>query len=687
MPIPSAEEKLKWIKVVPPTQEELDAVARLSPGDYEIGFQRTNDILDEALEVFQRSCRSSMGIAGDVMVAVFTAQGDLVNGAAGTYLHAIIQPIIIKYILTHYSQNPGINEGDIWVANDALYGGIHNPDVVALMPVFYKGKLIAWCSAANHTTETGAVEPGGMPVTAPARFGEGMNLPPMKVGEHGQLREDWLELFNAYGIRAPQMVVTDLKARSTAADRARVRVVELAEKEGPEFVVGLLRKMLMVAEEGARKRIASWPDGKFRSVAFADTIGGMGFSLIRSASLTVEKQGDHLLLDFTGTSPENPSSYNAHAQAAVGHLANFLYSYIFHDLPISSATFAPIDAYFPPGCVLNPDARAATSCAVMICTGIMSSTAVTFSKMIFGTQEWRQAVASSANGGNAMVIAGLSQWGLPFADMLAYSLNTEGQGGRATSPGMDASHFAWCPFGRSPDVELMENEFPMLIPLSQHWQDSCGHGAHRGGSGTVQVWVAHQTPTIFFTTIADNSKVQTPQPLFGGYAPPTVPGISIRGADIIKRMSAGDSGLKLDFSALIEREAIGGEWGDEPFIRSVRPYSEGDVITFGFASGGAGYGDPLDADPQQVVQDVEAEVVSDWSARNIYKVAYDADTMRVNVAETEALRDAERKARLARGQSWDDFQAEWSQLKPPEEALTWFGSWPEGKALAPIFRP
>ncbi len=101
-------------------------------------------------------------------------------------------------------------------------------------------------------------------------------------------------------------------------------MVELAEKEGPEFVIGLLRKMLIVAEEGARKRIASWPDGKFRCVAFADTIGGMGFSLIRSASLTVNKEGDHLLLDFTGTSPENPSSYNAHVQAAVGHLANYL---------------------------------------------------------------------------------------------------------------------------------------------------------------------------------------------------------------------------------------------------------------------------------------------------------------------------------------------------------------------------
>src|SRR5256886_13228144 len=134
MPIPTPEEKLAWIKLEPPSEAELAAVEALRPGDYEIGFQRTNDIVDEALEVFQRSCRSSMGIAGDVMVALFTADGDLVNAAAGTYLHAIIQPIIVKYILTYYSKNPGIKDGDVWVANDALYGGIHNPDIVAIVP-------------------------------------------------------------------------------------------------------------------------------------------------------------------------------------------------------------------------------------------------------------------------------------------------------------------------------------------------------------------------------------------------------------------------------------------------------------------------------------------------------------------------------------------------------------------------
>ena len=251
MPIPSADEKLDMIRLAEPTDDELRAVDTLVPGDYEIGFQRTNDILDEALEVFQRSSRSSMGIAGDVMIALFTANGDLVNAAAGTYLHAIIQPILIKYILEEYGENPGVHDGDIWFANDALYGGIHNPDMVIVLPIFHDGKLIGWAGAANHTTETGAVEPGGMPVSATTRFHEGLNLPPIKIGDNHQLRGDMLELFNAFGIRAPQMITTDLKARATAADRVRTRILEVAREGGP----GLRRRCDAADAAGGRGRV------------------------------------------------------------------------------------------------------------------------------------------------------------------------------------------------------------------------------------------------------------------------------------------------------------------------------------------------------------------------------------------------------------------------------------------------
>ena len=685
MPIPTADQKLDMIRLAEPTEDELAAVAALRPGDYEIGFQRTNDILDEALEVFQRSSRSSMGVAGDVMIALFSADGDLVNAAAGTYLHAIIQPIIIKYILGNYAENPGIRDGDIWFANDALYGGIHNPDQVIILPIFHEGRLIAWAGAANHTTETGAVEPGGMPVSATSRFHEGLNLPPVKIGEDHRLRDDWVEVFNAFGIRAPQMITTDLKARATAADRVRTRILEVAEKDGPDFVVGVMRRMLQVAEAGARKRIASWLDGTYRAVTFADALG-TEHGLVRNASLTLVKDGDEVTFDFTGTSPENLSPYHAHVQAVIGHIANYVYSYVFFDLPISSATFAPFRFVIPKGTVLNPDDRAATSCSVMVCTGVMSTCANAFAKMMFASQEHDRVAASASNAGNAIVIAGQSQWGLPFADMIAYSINTEGMGGRPGSAGINAFGFPWCPFGRAPDVELMENEFPLLIPLSQHWRDSSGAGKHRGGVGTVQLWLAHQAPMVLLMAIADNSKLQTPQPLFGGYAPCTVPGIGIRAPKLVEKLRAGGDGIDLDFSSLLHDGALEGQWEIEFMGRSIRPYDEGDVMTFAFSAGGAGYGDPLEADPEDVARDLRDGLISEWTAREIYRVAYDGEREEVDAAATEELRVAEREARRARDTDWATFAAAWDQLSPPEDILAWFGSWPEGVAVAPVMR-
>ena len=431
MPIPTLKEKLEWLKPAPATAHEKECAAKVAQGDYDIGIQITNDILDEAMEVFVRSSRSYFGVSGDSMVAIFTANGDLINASCGTYLHAIIQPIVIKFIQKYYAENPGVKDGDIWYTNDALYGGIHNPDQVALMPVFHKGKLLAWASAALHTTETGAIEPGGMPVSAKSRFEEGLNLPPIKIGENFEIRNDFLEFYSVYGLRAPAMFISDLRARCTTADRVRVRLIELADKRGDDFVVGLLRKMCDVAEDGARKKIRALPDGTFRAVVFNDAIGWTP-TLVRACHLTLTKTGDRLTFDFAGTSPENPSSYNVHPQAVVGHIANFFYEYLFHDLPICSTTFASIDFKFPEGIILNPDKSAATSCCVFIGMQTRCATHNAFAKMAFSSAGlWKQIAAAPGSQHTSQICAGLSQWKLAVADVLSFSLNTMGQGGRA----------------------------------------------------------------------------------------------------------------------------------------------------------------------------------------------------------------------------------------------------------------
>jgi acetophenone carboxylase len=231
----------------------------------------------------------------------------------------------------------------------------------------------------------------------------------------------------------------------------------------------------------------------------------------------------------------------------------------------------------------------------------------------------------------------------------------------------------------------------MLIPLSNHWKDSCGHGKYRGGVGTAQIWVAHHAPQVFpqvfFMSISDNSKLQTPQPLFGGYAPCTVPGISILNADIMERMEQGDRDFNLDLFSILSQKTINGDWQNEFFARSIRPFNNGDVISFGFATGGAGYGDPLDRDPEFVMQDLRDQLISDWSADNVYKVIYDQETRKIDQEGTSKARQAERQARIQQGKPYDEFEKEWLSQKIDESLLTFYGSWPDAEVVTPIMRP
>jgi acetophenone carboxylase len=686
MPIPTDTQKLQCLKPAVLSEGDKKALGMFKPGEYEIGFERINNILDESKTLFVRSCRSNLGSAGDLMTCISSAQGDLSNTACGTYLHAVIQPAILKFILQNYQENPGINDGDIWFANDALYGGIHNPDEVVHIPIFHEGRLLGWAGAAVHTPETGAVEPGGMAVRAQSRFEEGMNFPPMRIGENHELRNDSLELMTAFGIRQPHVVIVDLKAKVVAASRIRTRILEMVEDKGVDFVKALLDKMVVIAEEVARKRIRSFPDGKFRCVNFMD---GVGFEegLVRLSYLTLHKKDDKITLDFTGTGPEQPYAYNSHVTSSVGHVSNFVYEYIFHDLPISSGSFGPIDFVFPRGSVLNPGERAATSCAVEGAIGLMCGVHNCFGKMMMPLADGHtQVAASQGNIGTGWGAAGTTQWGLPFADVMAYSLNTEGQGGRVNQDGIDSFGFAWCVFGRAPNVEEVENEFPMLIPVSSHWTDSCGHGKYRGGVGTIQICVSHGTPDIYHFAYSGNSKFQPQQPMYGGYLPPTEPGIDVTGADIMEQMAAGELDLKLDFRDLLDKRKINGQWNFRFLARDSVRFDEGDIITFAFSVGGAGYGDPLDRDPELVVKDVKLSLISKWSAENIYHVSYDEERFKVNVSETNDLRARERQSRLERSTPYDEFIDDWLKQSPPEEALKYYGSWPDAEVINPIIR-
>ena len=160
----------------------------------------------------------------------------------------------------------------------------------------------------------------------------------------------------------------------------------------------------------------------------------------------------------------------------------------------------------------------------------------------------------------------------------------------------------------------------------------------------------------------------------------------MRKADLLKRMKAGDPDLALDHRLMFERSPIDGQWNYELIARTPKVYEEGDLL-FGFSGGGPGYGDPLERDPESVLEDLKKNIISEWTARNIYRVAYDAERGKLDVEKTRQQREDERRARLQRGKSHDEFQRDWSKLSPPKEILQYYGSWPDAQSTGPVFRP
>jgi acetophenone carboxylase len=84
----------------------------------------------------------------------------------------------------------------------------------------------------------------------------------------------------------------------------------------------------------------------------------------------------------------------------------------------------------------------------------------------------------------------------------------------------------------------------------------------------------------------------------------------------------------------------------------------------------------LERDPEHVLKDLREGKVTHWAARNLYRVAYNEETLRLDPEETESLRIEARRKRLERAKPFDAFEAEWREQRPPDEALTCYGAYP-----------
>ncbi len=684
---PDFDTLVNWLRVESPTPGEIDGSKLLEPGDLEIYSEKITQFISEAFVILQRIGIGMMIRSGDSAIGLYTARGDLITCSTGVILHAVWPQMVIKWMVSNYIDNPqsnvGVKEGDIFYANDPLYGAIHGPDQSAYVPIFNDGELLGWALAASHTAEAGAVTPGGMPLAAQNRFYEGMKLPPIKIGENLTVRDDMIEMISNYMSRASREAINDLKARVAAATRLAHRVREFAVEKGNVYIKGLFRNLVNIGEEASRKRIESLNDGTYRVVTFLDHVG-MKEGLLRCC-ITAKKEGDSISFDFTGSSPEHDQgSYLAFPHHTIAHTAIYVVEHILHDLPLGVPFYTFTKWNIPKGTVFNADPMAPTSRGPSLCVIVLNAAFELFAKMMFDS-ELRPQICAATGCGSSMNISGLNQYGVRISDILSYPFNTEGMGARVDMDGVDSNSFIFSPTSRAYDAEETEAEMPILHLYQRHRKDSCGFGKFRGGTGTESAYIIHHVPEVAMFSGGRETHIRAVQGLFGGYPGAVKLGIEVHNTDIWKKMKDRDRAIPTNLFDLLKERRIEGDYKISHNTREYHRVKNGDIIIH-MNAGGAGYGDPLFREPDRVMKDLKDKIISDWTAANIYKVVYDSETLAVDHNGTAEAREKEREARKNRGKPYGVFEREWLKKRPPDEALTVFGSWPEGKQTKAIVR-
>lgn len=669
-------EVVQRMRPEPITGEEAEAMKNMDPVDYEIFNHKMNMIGQEGKETTMKLGASTGMRWGDVAFGIYTAQGDLAVCATGIWFHATLGQIPMKYIVKHWVNNPsvGVKEGDSFFFNDPFYCGVHGGDMGLAVPVFYKGKLICFTGAVVHSGENGSTEPGGTPMSARSRYDEGLLVPPMKIGENYNIREDVLNMF-AHMVRDPRTLILDIKARLAACRISQRRIIDFVEKKGVSFFVGALRKILVDTAEAARKKVAELPDGTFRQPVFMDTVGSEP-ALIK-INIEMEKKGDKIKLKLHDTSPmiaDKP--LNTFFQGIIGLTMVYFCGWFFYDLPANNALLEILEWEFPENAFVNASGEVPTALAPFTQVAYSHGIFQIGARMTYSSDRMR-AVASWYHGFGFPYYGGFNQWGEPIADISA-EMNATGCGARPDMDGVDVGGSYFATMSDCSDVEITESDRPFLYVFRNFFQNH-GLGKFRGGNGMGFGLEVHGVPWLFMGCQGYGSKFPASMGVFGGYAAATSSVLAIRQPNLKELQAQSSPDIPTNLMELFNDKPLEGNKIVTQITTSVGPYSEGDVI-FVSGGGGAGYGDVLERDPESVVQDVKLGRATPWQARNVYKVAYDETTLRVNTEETNRLRDEERASRLKLSVSYDQFESEWLKKSLPAEILKYYGTYPNPSA-------
>lgn len=663
--------------IAPRTEAEDKAMQKESdPAVLALVRDRLQAGCNETFEMLEQMGAAPGAKWGDLITGVFTPSGDLAIGSTGgVLLFACLVHHPIKFIRKYWENEPtvGIREGDGFIHNDARYGNIHNTDQSLIIPIFHEGKMVAWAGATVHEGENGAIEPGGMPSAAEQVYDEGLKMSPFKVVENYELKKD-LVTYLQNSVREPKLQYEDMKVKLFVCRRLEQRVKAAIAEFGVDAVVSALRRGLEDSKTEVQRRLTKWPEGKVRTVIMADST--LRENCLIKINLEMEKKGDELILDFRGSSPEFANRCNNTVLSSLkGMLCQLFLMFVWPDLPRNQAVFAPIRVICDPKSTLRSSYTTPNAESMMTFFPAFTAAQLCVAKFLYGCPEkFTKVIAPWHNMIRTFIWGGLTQHNEMVGNLCA-DLNGMGGGARVDRDGEHSIAPIFASMADTGEQELNEEEVPFIQIVSKKiMRDNQAFGKYRGGQGYEMIASNLKSNMWGFMVCCIGSKVSCTPGLFGGYSSPTYPLCKVKGLDTFEFMRSDPAKWEFSIVDIMNKQPFkGAKYSTHHMGLQFELCNRGELYMIMQGSGG-GYGDVLERDPDLVIKDIEENLISHETARRMYHIVFNADTLVLDREATLKERDAERAARKKRGVPYKRFCKQWVRPEPPAD-VPYYGCW------------
>ena len=290
----------------------------------------------------------------DFSCAVFAADSSLVANAPHMPVHLGSMDRSVEAII---AQNVGkMREGDVFALNAPYNGGTHLPDITVVTPVFDDAgeHILFYVASRGHHADVGGTAPGSMTPLATNVNEEGVLFDNFLLVDRGEFREEALQTLltdHAYPCRNPYQNIADLKAQIAANEKGIQELRKMVNQFGLDVVNAYMGHVQDNAEENVRRVIDVLQDSEWET----HTDQGAVIKL----KITVDSERREATVDFTGTSPQQTSNFNAPepvARAAVLYAFRLM---VEGNIPMNAGCLRPINIIIPEDCMLRPKYPAA----------------------------------------------------------------------------------------------------------------------------------------------------------------------------------------------------------------------------------------------------------------------------------------------------------------------------------------